>query len=204
MEIIMNSVDKRVYHFKELFQKDIAELLNGPVDTSIETVTADVDRGVQCWETFIEILQERFPNMSILVVDQNYSYHSGNCCNIRSHAVNMKDEVLEAFQVAKNLKYLYINDCQTDFSFMRENQVRITIKFEDGKKLVIDRTKYLDDGRPNNWKEIETTIDDLDVDTGENKNVVIANKDVTNDNENIIIDNLQSQIEKELGEFHIV
>lgn len=152
---------KTTFRFEEVFANSLVDSLDGDVDRNIEAVTADVDRGVQCWQTFLEILQERFPNVKNLLVSQNYSYHSEDCCDVKNHKKDMKDEVLEAFQ-RSSLQRLWINDCQTDFTFMKKDQVKMTVTFEGDRRLIIYRSDYLCDSEfSQEPKDFEITIAEI-------------------------------------------
>lgn len=115
--------------------KDIFEELDvGTADENILAILYPyIDRGVSCWETFLELISINYPKCETLFVAQNYTCHFNDTCSTPDHwKKDIKNDLLDAFSKS-NIKNLFVLDWQ---SFQKD--------FYDTKSPFVKQCKYGD------------------------------------------------------------
>lgn len=100
-----------------------------------------VDRGVQCWSTFLTRIKQLYPDLETLILSQNYTYHPDNCCVIHGkNKVSSTNDLVDAFSKS-DIKNLWIEDCQSEFRFLKKSNE--WTKYVGGRILRVKRNDTL-------------------------------------------------------------
>jgi hypothetical protein len=86
---------------------------------TVKKLCLDVDKGVPCWEMFLDYIEYTFPSIETLHVHQNYTHHAATCikhpCEKSPNGINQQPpDIVDAFKES-TVKYLYVFDQQTEF-----------------------------------------------------------------------------------------